>query len=268
MTSRRRNASHRLRLPLERERLDRLDDDGIADEQPRLGADERPRRLAAACSSRAATLTASPVTSVSDSPPTTTSPVLMPIRASSPCSAIAALISAAARTARSASSSCETGIPKTAMTASPTNFSTVPPWRSMIARRSSKYRRMRARSASGSVDSPSAVEPTRSQKRTVTTLRCSRAGSTRRERCRARHAEARLGGVLAPAARTATTATSLRAPEREARRAPLAIGVPRRRCPSARAGRPPARPRWPPRPGGPRGRGPRRGRPRREPSAR
>ena len=33
---------------------------------------------------------------------------------------------------------------------------------------------MRARSASGSVDSPSAVEPTRSQKRTVTTLRCSR----------------------------------------------------------------------------------------------
>src|SRR6187431_576371 len=32
---------------------------------------------------------------------------------------------------------------------------------------------MRARSASGSVDSPSAVEPTRSQKRIVTTLRCS-----------------------------------------------------------------------------------------------
>ena len=43
----------------------------------------------AACSSRAATLTASPVTSVSPSPPTTTSPVLMPSRASSPCSAIA-----------------------------------------------------------------------------------------------------------------------------------------------------------------------------------
>jgi hypothetical protein len=37
--------------------------------------------------------------------------------------------------------------------------------------------RMRARSASGSVDSPSAVEPTRSQKRTVTTLRCARATS-------------------------------------------------------------------------------------------
>ncbi len=93
---------------------------------------------AAACSSRAATLTASPVTSVSPSPPTTTSPVFTPIRASSPCSAIAARISDAARTARSASSSCDTGIPKTAMTASPTNFSTVPPWRSMICRRSSK----------------------------------------------------------------------------------------------------------------------------------
>ena len=43
-----------------------------------------------------------------------------------------------ARTARSASSSCETGMPKTAMTASPTNFSTVPPWRSRMTRRSSK----------------------------------------------------------------------------------------------------------------------------------
>ena len=47
----------------------------------------------AACSSRAATLTASPVTSVSPSPPTTTSPVLIPMRASSPCSAMAARIS-------------------------------------------------------------------------------------------------------------------------------------------------------------------------------
>jgi len=36
-------------------------------------------------------------------------------------------VSAAARTARSASSSCAIGIPKTAITASPMNFSTVPP---------------------------------------------------------------------------------------------------------------------------------------------
>ena len=37
-------------------------------------------------------------------------------------------------TARSASSSCTAGMPNTAMTASPMNFSTVPPWRSRIAR--------------------------------------------------------------------------------------------------------------------------------------
>ena len=127
----------RMRLPLERERLNRLDADGVAHEQ-RVSAPMSTSPDGAACSRRAATLTASPVTSVSPSPPTTTSPVLTPMRASSPCSAIAARISAAARTARSASSSCETGIPKTAMTASPTNFSTVPPCRSTIARRSSK----------------------------------------------------------------------------------------------------------------------------------
>ena len=116
----------RLGLPFQHERLDGLDANRVAHEQPGLGADEHLAR-GAACSRRAATLTASPVTSVSPSPPTTTSPVLTPMRASSPCSEIAGLISEAARTARSASSSCETGIPKTAMTASPTNFSTVPP---------------------------------------------------------------------------------------------------------------------------------------------
>ena len=35
--------------------------------------------------------------------------------------------SSAARTARSASSSCAVGVPQTAITASPMNFSTVPP---------------------------------------------------------------------------------------------------------------------------------------------
>ena len=40
---------------------------------------------------------------------------------------IAACISSAARHARSASSSCSCGTPKTAITASPMNFSTVPP---------------------------------------------------------------------------------------------------------------------------------------------
>ena len=42
-------------------------------------------------------------------------------------SAIASRILSPARTARSASSSCATGAPNTAITASPTNFSTVPP---------------------------------------------------------------------------------------------------------------------------------------------
>jgi hypothetical protein len=37
------------------------------------------------------------------------------------------LVSAAARHARSASSSCAAGIPNTVITASPMNFSTVPP---------------------------------------------------------------------------------------------------------------------------------------------
>ena len=86
----------------------------------------------AACSSRAATLTASPVASRS-SVPVTTSPVMTPIRPSSPRSGSASRISSAARTARSASSSWTVGTPKTAMTASPMNFSTVPPWCSTIA---------------------------------------------------------------------------------------------------------------------------------------
>ncbi|MDQ2909565.1 MAG: hypothetical protein M3R39_00840 [Actinomycetota bacterium] len=85
----------------------------------------------AACSSRAATLTASPVASRS-SVPVTTSPVLTPIRACTPSSGSASRISTAARTARNASSSCNTGTPNTAITASPMNFSTVPPCDSTI----------------------------------------------------------------------------------------------------------------------------------------
>ena len=104
----------------------------------------------AACSSRAATLTASPVTSrwPAAGSPDTTSPVLTPVRfwrvtpkrswssAFNPASA--ACIPAAARTARSASSSCRCGRPNTAITASPMNFSTVPPWRSSSSRITSK----------------------------------------------------------------------------------------------------------------------------------
>ena len=78
----------------------------------------------------------------------TTSPVSIPIRISSPTPCFstslslraptAVRMSTAARAARSASSSCETGIPKTAMTASPANFSTVPPWRASTADTASK----------------------------------------------------------------------------------------------------------------------------------
>jgi hypothetical protein len=80
-------------------------------------------------------------------------------------------IATAARTARIASSSCSCGIPKTAMTASPTNFSTVPPWRSITSRKASKYRLIAKRIASGSSRSPSVVEPTTSEKTMVTVLR-------------------------------------------------------------------------------------------------
>ena len=89
----------------------------------------------AACSSRAATFTASPVTSVSPAP-ATTSPVLTPMRTCRPSVATASRISIAARTARRASSSWTCGRPKTAIAASPMNFSTEPPCRSRIVRSS------------------------------------------------------------------------------------------------------------------------------------
>jgi len=86
----------------------------------------------AACSSRAATFTASPVAKRS-SVPVTTSPVLTPMRPRTPSSGNASRISTAARHARNASSSCTTGTPNTAITASPMNFSTLPPCRSTIS---------------------------------------------------------------------------------------------------------------------------------------
>jgi hypothetical protein len=89
-----------------------------------------------------AVLTRSPVTMPCPSAPiaTAASPVCTPARACSEGSSvgIAATSSSAARTARSASSSFATGAPQTAITASPMNFSTVPPYRSMIVRDVSK----------------------------------------------------------------------------------------------------------------------------------
>ena len=80
---------------------------------------------------RDAVLTRSPATMPSPSAPivTAASPVSTPPLAWSAgsSSGTEATRSSAARTARSASSSVATGVPQTAMTASPMNFSTVPP---------------------------------------------------------------------------------------------------------------------------------------------
>ena len=86
----------------------------------------------AACSRRAATFTASPVANElpSRGRPITTSPELMPIlRASRPpkSSTSRSCIQSATCAARSAWSSWAAGAPNTATTASPMNFSTVPP---------------------------------------------------------------------------------------------------------------------------------------------
>ena len=80
---------------------------------------------------RDAVLTRSPATMPWPCAPSVTaaSPLSTPARAFRLGSSVgtAASSSSAARTARSASSSCATGAPQTAITASPMNFSTVPP---------------------------------------------------------------------------------------------------------------------------------------------
>jgi hypothetical protein len=85
---------------------------------------------------RAAVLTASPATMPCWVAPmvTATSSVTTPTRIASasapsfsPYPVTASMRSSPARTARSASSSCATGTPQTAITASPMNFSIVPP---------------------------------------------------------------------------------------------------------------------------------------------
>jgi len=79
----------------------------------------------------------------------------------------------AARTARSGSSSCAAGTPKTAMIASPMNFSTVPPWARRISLADSNAWPSDARTTSGSWLRPISVDPTMSANRTVTSFRSS-----------------------------------------------------------------------------------------------
>jgi hypothetical protein len=129
---------------------------------------------------REAVLTASPATIPSAVAPrvTATSPVTTPTRMARPgaptSSPIAVMVwtsSSPARTARSASSSWATGTPHTAITASPMNFSTVPPYRPITVRHWPKYRDRSSRTSSASRDSDSVVNPTRSPNSTEVTRR-------------------------------------------------------------------------------------------------
>ncbi len=132
---------------------------------------------------REAVLTRSPVTipCPSASSVTAASPVVTAPRAWSwpdsreaNCVPTPATTSIAARTARSASSSWAMGVPHTAITASPMNFSSDPPKWATVARASSKYRHWSSRTSSGSSDSERVVKPTRSRKRTETSRRSAR----------------------------------------------------------------------------------------------
>ena len=114
--------------------------------------------------------------------------------------------SRAARTARSASSSRATGAPQTAITASPMNFSTVPPYRPITSPARSKYRVRVSRTSSASRSAAYGVKPTRSANRTLTQAALgdglgggdrSRPQGARHQRRRARGAEPgarRVGG--------------------------------------------------------------------------
>ena len=116
--------------------------------------------------------TGSPVANVeSRCSSATTSPDSMPTRASRSSVRTLSSVARPARTARSASSSCASGIPKAAMTASPANFSTVPPCVTMQCATSSKKRETRRRTISGSTPESSSVESTRSTKSTVASFR-------------------------------------------------------------------------------------------------
>ena len=122
----------------------------------------------AACWRRAATFTASPVANVESVDSVTTSPDSTPIRAGM---STVSRIPSAALMARSASSSCACGTPNAAMTASPANFSTVPPWFSMHVETWSKNCDTRRRTTSGSLAWTRPLESTRSTNRTVASLR-------------------------------------------------------------------------------------------------
>ncbi len=168
--------------------------------------------FAADCS-RAAVLTMSPATIPWFTAPSVTaaSPVSTPARASMPWprTATASTSSSAARTARSASSSWATGLPQTAMTASPMNFSMTPPYRPTTSWARSKYRPRVSRTSSLSRPSAKGVKPTRSAKRMLTRRR-SAAGSP----------------IVDPPATTAPALDPSGAPQSPQKRLPGGFGAP------------------------------------------
>ena len=83
-------------------------------------------------------------------------------------------MASAHRIARSGSSSCTIGAPNAATTASPMNFSTVPPNRRTSSAMASKNGRRTARRSSGSSRVESSVDAVRSANSIETTLRSSR----------------------------------------------------------------------------------------------
>ncbi len=165
-----RNADTGSLLPFNDQRLDRLDIDRVTDQRARRLRDQhlarrgrllQPGRHVQRVTGRQPLL-------ASRSPPHPCSPRSAPrsrARRTPPASPPPPGTPATRRPR------ARTGTPNTAITASPMNFSTEPPCRSTIPLIRSKYRASSARSASGSVDSPSAVEPTTSQNSTDTTFR-------------------------------------------------------------------------------------------------
>ncbi|PSK58059.1 hypothetical protein B0E53_06986 [Micromonospora sp. MH33] len=112
---------------------------------------------------------------------TSTSPVATPTRIRSRVPAgsrrsSAAWISSPARTPRYASNPSEPCAPNSAITASPTYFSTTPCHRRSTAATVPKYACCSARTSSGSSRSTSPVDPTMSAKSTVTVRRSSGTG--------------------------------------------------------------------------------------------
>ena len=125
----------------------------------------------AACCRRAAALIARPVAKVVSVSSERISPDSIPIRTSSPSLSTAVDDPERGPHRRSGSSSCANGTPNAAMTASPANFWTIPPWVVMQWETWSKNRVRRERTTSGSALATSCVEPTRSTKSTVASFR-------------------------------------------------------------------------------------------------